>query len=75
MPQWFFVLTIVAAALVCPALMWLGRRGIGPGCAICPPRRRDQESLDDLRARQRRLAAQIEELEAAAREAVVAPRD
>ena len=75
MAQWFFALALVAAALVCPALMWLGRRGIGPGCAICWPRRSDGESLDDLRERQRRLAAQIEEYEAAEREAVVAPRD
>jgi hypothetical protein len=65
MAQWFFAIAIVAAALVCPALMWLGRRGIGPGCAICLPRRSDGESLDDLRERQRTLAAQIEELEAA----------
>lgn len=64
MAQWIFPLAIVATVLVCPTLMWLGRRGIGPGCAICPPRKSDEESLDELRARQRSLAAQIGELEA-----------
>lgn len=63
MLQWILPVAIVAAALVCPALMWLGRRGIGPGCAICPPRR-DEESLEDLQARQRALATQIERHEA-----------
>ena len=63
MAPWLFPIAIVAAALVCPAMMWLGRRGIGPGCAICPPRRSD-ESLEDLESRQRALTAQIEELEA-----------
>ena len=63
MAQWLFPIAIVAAVLVCPAMMWLGRRGIGPGCAICPPRRHE-ESLEDLQARQRTLATRIEELEA-----------
>ncbi len=63
MTQWLFLVAILAAAIVCPAMMWLGRRGIGPGCAICPPRSRD-ESLMDLESRQRALTAQIEELEA-----------
>lgn len=75
MAQWILLLAIVAAALVCPALMWLGRRGIGPGCAICPPRRSDEESLDDLRARQRTLGTQIDELEARRPETVIATRD
>lgn len=65
MAQWILPLAIVAAALVCPALMWLGRRGIGSGCAICPPRRGEEDSLDELRARQRMLAAKIDELDAA----------
>ena len=63
MAQWILVLAIVAAALACPALMWLGRRGIGPGCAICLPRRKE-DSVEDLKARQRALNASIEELEA-----------
>ena len=63
MVEWILPLVIVAAALACPAMMWLGRRGIGPGCAICPPSTSGGESLDDLRARQRTLAKQIDELE------------
>ena len=63
MLQWIFPIAIAAAVLVCPAMMWLGRRGIGPGCAICPPRR-SEESLEDLQARQHALSARIEELEA-----------
>ena len=72
MVQALFAIGIVAAALACPAMMWLGRRGIGPGCAICPPREQ-KESLEDLRARQRDLAAKIEKFEsqpAAVREPV-----
>ena len=61
MGQALFAIAIVAAALACPAMMWLGRRGIGPGCAICPPRKED--SLEDLQVRQRNLAAKIEQLE------------
>ena len=75
MVQWILPLVIVAAALACPAMMWLGRRGIGPGCAICPPRRTDEASLDDLRARQRTLAKQIDELELREPKAVVTARD
>ena len=62
MTQALFAIAIVAAALVCPALMWLGRRGIGPGCAMCPPRKQE-DSLEDLQARQRDLAAKIESFE------------
>lgn len=62
MVQALFAIGIVAAALACPAMMWLGRRGIGPGCAICPPRKKD-DSLENLRARQRDLAARIEKFE------------
>jgi hypothetical protein len=53
---------VVIAALSCPVMMLLGRRGIGPGCALmgCQPRR-DQDSLESLRARQRDLAARIDE--------------
>lgn len=62
MTQVLFPIVIVAAALICPALMWLGRRGIGPGCAMCPPRKQ-VDSLEDLQARQRDLAAKINEFE------------
>ena len=53
---------VVIAALSCPVMMLLGRRGIGPGCALmgCEPRR-DQYSVESLRARQRDLAARIDE--------------
>jgi cell division protein FtsB len=64
MAQWLLVTAVVAAVLVCPAMMWLGRRGIGPGCAICPPRRNNEESLEELKARQRSLEAEIDRLEA-----------
>ena len=62
MIQVLFAVAIVVAALACPAMMWLGRRGIGPGCAMCPPRGQE-DSLEDLQARQRDLAAKIENLE------------
>ena len=66
---------VVAAALACPVMMLLGRRGIGPGCALmgCRPRRRE-ESLEELRARQRELAHRVGELEADERTPVAAPR-
>ena len=76
MVQALFAIGIVAAALACPAMMWLGRRGIGPGCAICPPRKQE-DSLEDLQARQRDLAARIETFESqpvSVREPV-SPRD
>lgn len=62
MSQWAFFIGIAVAALACPAMMWLGRRGIGPGCAICPPHRRD-DSLEELQARHRALSTRIEQLE------------
>jgi len=66
---------VVVAALACPVMMLLGRRGIGPGCALmgCRPRRHD-ESLEDLRTRQRALARRVAELEADEREPASAPR-
>ena len=75
MVQWLLVGAIVAAALVCPAMMWLGRRGIGPGCAVCPPRRDGDESVETLQARQRSLAAKIDSLEARQSEPVATARD
>ena len=75
MAEWLFVGAIVVAALLCPTVMWLGRRGIGPGCAICPPRRNDGHSLDELKARQQSLKAEIEKLEATQRTPVAASRD
>ena len=59
---------VAVAALACPVMMWLGRRGIGPGCAMmgCRPKR-EQETVEQLRARQRELAARIAKLEAGER--------
>ena len=60
------VVVVLLAAIVCPLMMWLGRRGIGPGCAImgCTPQR-DEESLESLRAQHDALARRLEALEAA----------
>lgn len=59
------IAAVVASALVCPTLMLLGRRGIGPGCAMmgCEPKRKP-ETLDDLRTRQQELERSIARLEA-----------
>jgi hypothetical protein len=73
--QWLFTVAIVAAALACPALMWLGRRGIGPGCAICPPARTPDKPIEALKARQRSLAAKIDRLEGRETESVASVRD
>jgi hypothetical protein len=66
---------VVVAALACPVMMLLGRRGIGPGCALmgCRPRGRN-ESLEDVRARQRELARRVAELEADERAPAAARR-
>lgn len=60
---------IVVAALACPVMMLLGRRGIGPGCAMmgCEPKEADE--LGKLRQRERELASRIAELEASERPA------
>src|SRR5712691_11855178 len=61
-PMLFALLIVLAilGALTCPVMMFLGRRGIGPGCALigCRPRQRD--NADSIRARQRQLADKIE---------------
>jgi hypothetical protein len=56
---------VVVAALGCPVMMWLGRRGIGPGCALmgCKPKR-DVATIESLRARQRELTQRIAKIEA-----------
>jgi hypothetical protein len=55
---------VVVAALGCPVMMWLGRRGIGPGCALmgCKPKR-DEETIESLREQQRDLAQRIAKAE------------
>ncbi len=67
------IAAIVVGALACPVMMLLGRRGIGPGCAImgCEPRKADEkaDTLDELRQREHELATRIAHLEAAERPA------
>ncbi|MEJ7792974.1 MAG: hypothetical protein WKF65_13480 [Gaiellaceae bacterium] len=55
---------VIVGVLACPTMMWLGRRGIGPGCGMmgCKPGEPD-ETLDALKQRQRQLDTQVEELE------------
>lgn len=62
------IAAVVLGALACPLMMWLGRRGIGPGCALmgCSPQR-SVETLESLRARERELAERIAQLEQPAR--------
>lgn len=61
------IAAIVVAALACPVMMLLGRREIGPGCAMmgCEPKKADE--LGELRQREREIATRITELEAAER--------
>lgn len=71
------IAAVLVGVLACPVMMWLGRRGIGPGCAMmrgCEPAKNDVETLDELRQREREVAARITALE---REQPVeaAPRD
>jgi hypothetical protein len=56
---------VVLVALACPLMMWLGSRGIGPGCAImgCTPQR-DEETLESLRAHNDELSRRLAALEA-----------
>jgi len=58
------IAALVVAGLACPLMMWLGRRGIGPGCALmpCAPGR-DEETLQSLRARHEELSRRLEALE------------
>ena len=55
---------VALSALACPVMMLLGRRGIGPGCAMMGCKPRQPDNPDSIRARQRELANQIEQLEA-----------
>jgi len=61
----FVVAFVVLAGLACPLLMLLGRRGIGPGCAImgCSPQR-DEDTLESLRAQHEQLLRRLEALDA-----------
>ncbi len=55
----------VLAALACPLMVWLGRRGIGPGCALmgCQPRRKE-ETVESLRSEQEQLGRRLAAFEA-----------
>lgn len=55
MTEAILVAAVLVAALACPVMMWLGRRGIGPGCAMmnCEPDR-SVESLEALKQRSAR---------------------
>ncbi len=68
---------VAVAALACPVMMLLGRRGIGPGCALmgCKPKSKE-ETIESLRTRQHELGARIAKLEtgADAEEPAVADR-
>lgn len=68
MPGGLLIALVLIAALACPVMMWLGRRGIGPGCAMmgCKPKS-DEETLESLQARQHELAARIAKIEAGER--------
>jgi hypothetical protein len=59
---------VVVAALACPVMVLLGRRGIGPGCAMmgCKPKR-EQETLESLRARHDELSTRIAKIEGSKR--------
>lgn len=65
MPDALLIALIAVAALACPAMTLLGRRGIGRGCKL-PGCGDEREALADLRMRQRALADRIERLERSA---------
>jgi len=58
---WVFPIATGAAALSCPAMLWLGRRGIGPGYILCQSR--DKGPLNDLHDQQRAPTLQTETIE------------
>lgn len=65
MLEGFLIGAIAVGLLACPLMMWLGRRGIGPGCGMSGRAEEREEPLADLRRRQRELEEQIARLEAA----------
>lgn len=57
---------VLVAALACPVMMWLGRRGIGPGCVMSKcESASEEETIDDLRRRERELSEEIARFETA----------
>lgn len=69
----FLIAAVVVGVLACPVMMLLGRRGIGPGCAMmgCEPKKADE--LEGLRRREQEIATRIAELEAGERPAPARP--
>lgn len=64
MTQAILIAAVLVGALACPVMMWLGRRGIGPGCAMMNCQTDpDDKSLDALKKRQRELDTQVAALE------------
>lgn len=68
------IAAVIVGVLACPVMMLLGRRGIGPGCAMmkCEPKQADE--LGELRKRQREVALRVAELEAAEQPAAASSR-
>ena len=60
------IVAALVAALCCPLMMLLGRRGIGPGCALTGCSRAEKDTLASLRTRQKQLEQQIERFEGSA---------
>lgn len=60
------IAVLVLAVLACPLMAWLGRRGIGPGCAVTRAHGEgdvEERDVEELRRRQRELGARIAQLE------------
>lgn len=69
MSEALLVVAVLAAALTCPAMMWIQSRR-GKSAACCPPRRgAEPETLEQLRARHTEIAAELAELDTAPGEA------
>lgn len=66
------IAAVAVGVLSCPVMMWLGRRGIGPGCAMLGCADERKESLAALRRRQGELE-EIARLESREQEPVRAP--
>ena len=70
----FLVTAVVVGVLACPVMMLLGRRGIGPGCAMMNREPKQADELEELRRREREVALRIAELEAAEQPAAASSR-
>lgn len=69
-----FIVAVLAAGLVCPAMMWWNRRQ-GRDAACCPPTRREETpTLEELYRRRDELARAIETKAREAGQAEAGPR-